>query len=124
MEREKLIEEMAKALYESPGSGLMAHAGHAFPTPTWDNAYHAIRDDCRVNARSILFRLDSLGLCVVPKEPTDEMLVAGKAADWVGECESRAGCSILPSEYIDYSEDDPVKKTRPGIWCAMIAAVK
>ena len=58
------------------------------------------------------------------REPTEEMLAAGATADWVGECESRAGLSILPSEAQEWSDeaDEYVTVTRPGIWPKMIEA--
>ena len=63
MERDKLIEEMARAIWSVSLDGpwrectIMAH-------------------DCKIEASAALSRLDDLGLCVVPKEPTHAMVMA------------------------------------------------
>ena len=91
----------------------------------------------------LLATLDAAGYVVVPREPTPEMIAAGAAADWVGECESKAGQSIVPLapdnsdrrllecayEFeVEGCVDDndlpekPLMLTSPGIWAAMLAA--
>jgi len=63
MEREKLIEELATGLWEDRN-----------PHQTW---IAMEREDYLGHARAALERLNALGLCVVPKEPTPEMVEAG-----------------------------------------------
>jgi hypothetical protein len=50
----EMVERVARALYESEGSDMLAKADHAFPKPSWDRAHPALKDDCRVKARAAI----------------------------------------------------------------------
>lgn len=73
----------------------------------------------------IPFDVERVGRAVLEamREPTIDMIDAGTAADWVGDCEGRAGMSIVPTERPDWLEDgDGDFPDRRGIWAAMIDA--
>ena len=72
---------------------------------------------------AVIVALVLSGYVIVPVDPTEEMIEAGAAADWVGEVEGRAGLSIVPDTEMqwDASQDDYIEVQRPGIWAAMLA---
>jgi hypothetical protein len=58
-----------------------------YPDDPWETAGERDREDYRGHARSVLSCLEENGMVVVPREPTEEMVDAGKnelaGFDWV-----------------------------------------
>lgn len=80
-------------------------------------------DKSELNAVDIAIDIDRIVFSILRalREPTEAMIQAGTAADWVGEEEDRAGLSIMPNQEITFDENgDPFSRLRPGIWAAMI----
>lgn len=50
MDECKIIDMMARAIYESPGSDLLPKEDHAFPLLSWERLDFKIRDHFRVHA--------------------------------------------------------------------------
>ena len=84
MDREAVIELMARAMFEAPE-----------PKSHWDDsvelADHALRDDYRDYAKAALDALETANLGVTPREPTDEMTQVGfrhkyEAGGGVADC--------------------------------------
>lgn len=70
MDREKLVEELARAFWEHRETGMPARVRVG-----WDASHelgmgvkHVQREFCRDSVRAILSRLDQLGMVVVPRE--------------------------------------------------------
>jgi hypothetical protein len=77
MEREKLVEELARAVCRTDAETLAWGEGRdARIALQVDNDWMGWLD----HAEAILSRLDALGLVVVEKEPTKEMILAGDDA--------------------------------------------
>lgn len=88
-----MIERVARALYECPGSDMVAKYDHAFPEPGWDRARPAVKDDCRVRARAAIEAM---------REPSDALVRPDGTDFWM--------------PYFDRCREDDVA----GIWRLMI----
>jgi hypothetical protein len=73
MEREKLVEELARAYWD---------ANRHYLVDPWDGGkIHPKQIEAvKAGIRAALSRLDALGLVVVPRVPTKEMILAGDDA--------------------------------------------
>lgn len=99
-----MIERVARAVYRPQFGG------------PWGQAAPFLRKVYLSDARIMIEQM---------REPTEAMINAGIAADWVGIDEGRAGYALLPDTLNTYEADekgDDIVINRPGIWKAMIDA--
>lgn len=115
MDDSEIVEAVARAIRDGSRCG---DPDSPFPCPDCDRSFEG-GNGCLLIAHAAIAAYEAAlakaGFVIVPREPTPEMLEAGKIADWVGDIESRAGLSIMPDE-------DWQGHKRPGIWRAMLAA--
>jgi hypothetical protein len=99
-------------------------AGHLLSTGTANPEGEPYETEkARAAIDAVIVALVLSGYVIVPVTPTEEMLEAGAAADWVGEVEGRAGLSIVPDTEMQWDDDRDgyIEVQRPGIWAAMLA---
>lgn len=71
MTRDKLVERIAQAIYER---------ARVYGQPLWCDLPESQRGHPRDLARAVIADIESAGLCIVPREPTEGMIKAAMRA--------------------------------------------